>query len=178
MKRVGLVCRWKPVHRGHAALLETLCAGAENVLIGLGSPNKHDERNPFTAAESARMIELVLRPRFRNFELVLVPDLGDGPRWAKMVSELFGPLDLFVTENAWVSELMPRYYPVEHPGRLIPKEKHVPIDGTLVRRAMARGEDWRALVPPVVASYLEREGLVRRFRQEFGLALLAQEVPS
>lgn len=175
MKRVGLVCRWKPVHRGHAALLETLCEGAEKVLIGLGSSNKHDARNPFSAEESARMIELVLAPRFRNFELVSVPDLGDGPRWAKMVRELFGPLDLFVTENAWVQELMPAYYKVEHPGRLVPPERHVPIDGTFVRKEMAKGGDWRALVPPVVASYLESEGLVRRFRREFGLALLAEE---
>src|SRR4051812_9423420 len=167
MKRVGLVCRWKPVHLGHSVLLETLCERSERVLIGLGSPNKRDERNPFTAEESARMIELVLRPRFANFELVTVPDLGDGPRWAKMVAELFGPLDLFVSANEWVAELMARFYPVEHPARLVPREKHVAVDGTMVRDAMARGEGWRALVPPVVASYLERDGLVARFRREF-----------
>jgi nicotinamide-nucleotide adenylyltransferase len=171
--RTGLVCRWKPVHRGHSALLETLCERSSHVVIGLGSPNKRDERNPFSAEESAHMIELVLRPRFRNFELVSVPDLGDGPRWARMVAGLFGELDLFVTANAWVHELMESYYPVSHPSKLVPREKHVPIDGTLVRAAMARGERWRELVPPPVAAYLEQDGLVSRFRREFGLQLLA-----
>ena len=171
--RVGLVCRWKPVHLGHAALLESLCERASHVVIGLGSPDARDERNPFTAEESARMIELVLRPRFENFELVAVPDLGDGPRWARMVRGLLGALDLFVTENAYVKELLEGTYALAHPARLVPREKHVAIDGTLVRRAMAHGGDWVALVPPAVARYLAAEGLVARFRREFGLAVLA-----
>jgi hypothetical protein len=42
---------------------------------------------------------------------------------------------------------------------------------------MARGEDWRALVPPAIAGYLDRNGLVDRFRREFGLATLALDIP-
>jgi nicotinamide-nucleotide adenylyltransferase len=168
MKRVGLVCRFKPVHLGHAAMLETLCERAEHVVIGLGSPNRKDARNPFSAEESARMIELVLGPRFRNFELVRVADLGDGPRWAKMVEGIFGELDSFVTANAYVRDLLAATYRVEHPGALIPRARHVPIDATLVRARMLEGGDWRSLVPPVVASYLDAEGLVVRFRREFG----------
>jgi nicotinamide-nucleotide adenylyltransferase len=168
MKRVGLVCRFKPVHLGHQAMLETLCEKAEHVVIGLGSPNKRDARNPFSVEESARMIELVLWPRFRNFELVPVADLGDGPRWAKMVAGIFGPLDGFVTANAYVRDLLATTYRVEHPGALIPRARHVAIDATMVRERMLEGGDWRALVPPLVASYLEEEGLVLRFRKEFG----------
>ena len=176
MKTTGLVCRWKPVHLGHEALLVTLCERSEHVLVGLGSSNRRNARNPFTAAESARMIELVLAPRFSNFELVSVPDLDDGPRWSALVSTLMGPLDLFVTENAWVKELMSSIYPVRHPGLIVPHERHVPIDGTLVRRRMARGEDWRSLVPRSVAAYLEQEGLAERFQREFGLETLAREL--
>jgi nicotinamide-nucleotide adenylyltransferase len=175
MKKTGLVCRWKPVHLGHEALLVTLCERSERVLIGLGSSNRRNARNPFSAAESARMVELVLA-RFSNYELVLVPDLDDGPRWSALVSTLMGPLDLFVTENAWVEELMSAIYRVRHPGTIVPPERHVPIDGTLVRRRMARGEDWRSLVPRSVAAYLEQEGLVERFQREFGLETLAREL--
>ncbi|HZV03223.1 MAG TPA: hypothetical protein VFF73_41345 [Planctomycetota bacterium] len=176
MKRTGLVCRWKPVHLGHEALLVTLCERSSHVLIGLGSSNRRNARNPFSAAESARMIELVLAPRFRNFELVLVPDLDDGPRWSALVHGLLRELDLFVTENAWVRELMTPLYTVRHPGTIVPPERHVPIDGTLVRRRMARGEDWRSLVPRAVAAYLEDAGLVERFQKEFGLETLAREL--
>jgi len=42
---------------------------------------------------------------------------------------------------------------------------------------MARGEDWARLVPPEVARALRAQGLVRRFREEFGLEVLAREAP-
>jgi nicotinamide-nucleotide adenylyltransferase len=174
--RLGMVARWKPVHLGHAAVLEALVARADEVLVGLGSANRYDASNPFTADESAAMIRLVLGAADR-VSLVPVPDLGHGPRWSAMVRELFGPLDLFVTANAYVRELLEETYRVVHPVELLPPERRVRVDGAMVRRAMARGEDWRALVPPPVAAYLEREGLVERFRREFGLATLALEAP-
>ena len=39
------------------------------------------------------------------------------------------------------------------------------------------GEEWKNLVPPAVAAYLQDRGLVERFRREFGLATLALEAP-
>jgi nicotinamide-nucleotide adenylyltransferase len=48
----------------------------------------------------------------------------------------------------------------------------------MVRRAMARGEDWRTLVPTAVARWLDERRLVERFRREFGLATLALEAPA
>jgi hypothetical protein len=46
----------------------------------------------------------------------------------------------------------------------------------MVRRRMARGEDWRSLVPPRIARYLDERALVDRFRREFGLATLALDI--
>jgi len=174
-----MVARWKPVHLGHAAVLESLLETAEHVAIGIGSSNRYGLQNPFTAEESAEMIRRVLRgvPPER-YDLIEVPDLGHGPRWRAMVAELFGPLDLFVTANPWVRELMREIYRVVHPVSLIPPERRIPLDGTAVRRAMARGEGWREMVPPEIATYLQDEGLVRRFRREFGLATLELDAPS
>lgn len=175
--RLGMVARWKPVHLGHAAVLESLMERAEHVLIGIGSSNRYDLQNPFTAAESAEMIRRVLGSRGR-YTLVEVPDLGHGPRWRAMVADLFGPLDLFVTANAYVRDLMREVYRVVHPVRLISPARRIALDGTAVRKAMARGEEWRDMVPSAVARYLESEDLLRRFRREFGLATLALDAPS
>lgn len=167
-----MIARWKPVHLGHRPVLETLCARAETALIGIGSANRYDLRNPFTAVETRAMIDLVLVGR-DNYRLLEVDDLDDGPRWRAMVVELLGELDVFVTDNPYVASLLAEDYRVIRPVTLIAESDRVPIDGTLVRRRLARGEDWRELVPEAVADYMEREGLDDRFRREFGLETLA-----
>jgi len=172
--RMAMIARWKPLHLGQTAALDGLLARAEELTIGIGSANRLDLRNPFTAVETATMLRLHLGDRA---QLVEVPDLGDGPRWADMVCEMLGELDLFVTANPWVWSLLRGRYRLCHPVHLVPPARRVPIDGTAVRLAMARGEDWRALVPPAVADWLEAQGLVDRFRRDFGAATLAGALP-
>lgn len=179
MKKLGVVARFRPLHLAHGALLDALfdSAGAVEVAIGIGSSNRYDGRNPFTAVEAADMIDVYLGARAAGARVLEVPDLGDGPKWRLMVRELLGPLDLFVTANPYVRDLMTGLYAVAHPRDLVPRERHVPISGELVRRAMARGGDaWRDLVPREVAALLEGRGLVERFRREFGLSTLALEM--
>lgn len=176
-KRLGVVARFRPLHLAHAALLDALCADGHEVTIGIGSSNRYDGRNPFTAVEAADMIDAYLGDRAAGAVRVLeVPDLGDGPRWRLMVRDLLGPLDLFVTANPYVRDLMTGLYTVAHPRDLVPRERHVAVSGELVRRAMARGAGWRDLVPREVAELIHERGLVERFRREFGLSTLALEM--
>ncbi|MCO5168261.1 MAG: hypothetical protein M9894_18120 [Planctomycetes bacterium] len=176
---IGLIARFRPVHLAHAALLDAVCARAGpggRVLVGVGSANRYGARNPFTAGEASVMVEAVLRGRHANYALLGVPDLGHGPRWRDLVRDLLGPLDLFVTANPYVRDLLAGVYPLAHPRDLVPRARHVRVSGETVRRAMARGGDgWRHLVPCEVAAVLERFGLVERFRREFGLSTLALE---
>ena len=168
--RLAMIARWKPVHLGHAAVLEELVERADEVILGIGSSNRYNAKNPFTAAETAEMLRLVVghRPEVR---LVEVPDLDDGPRWRLMVREMLGPLDLFVTANGYVRGLLLEDYPILHPVHLVAPERRVRVNGTMVRAAMARGEDFRALVPEAVARFLDERGLVERLRAEFGAGL-------
>lgn len=174
-RRVGTVARWKPVHLGHAAVLEALCDGADHVLVGVGSANRHDLKNPFTFEETVAMIRAAL-PGRENFELLAVPDLNDGPRWRLMVRDLFGELDLFFTDNPYVAHLMEGLYEVARPVSLVPAERRVAVDGTRVRFEMAKGDAWRGWVPAAVADYIAANGLDARFRREFGLEALAASV--
>jgi nicotinamide-nucleotide adenylyltransferase len=170
--RIGMIARWRPVHLGHEAILRALCRSGEQVLIGIGSSNRYNVRNPFTLEETKRMLDLVLA-EFKNYEIIPVPDLDDGPRWRVMIKEMFGKLDLFVTENPYVASLLKDDYRIQRPVKLILPEEQVPIDGSSVRRAMARGEAWEQLVPSVVAEYIKSNHLNVRFREEFGLQTLA-----
>ena len=171
-ERIGMVARWRPVHLGHAPVLRALCDRAQQVLIGIGSANRYDARNPFTLAETGDMIRLVLAGR-ENYQLIPVPDLDDGPRWRLMILDLFGPLDVFVTANPYVASLLADDYRLLRPVEMVSEEERIAIDGRLVRREMARGDGWRDLVPPEVAAYLTDRQLDERFRREFGLQTLA-----
>jgi nicotinamide-nucleotide adenylyltransferase len=174
VERVGMIARWRPVHLGHAPVLRALCDRAAEALIGIGSANRYNVRNPFSLEETTDMIRLVLAGR-QNYRLIPVPDLDDGPRWRVMVLELFGALDLFVTANPYVASLLAGDYRVIRPLILVSEEEQIAVDGSLVRREMARGDGWRELVPPEVADYITGRGLDERFRREFGLGTLALE---
>lgn len=174
LHRIGMIARWRPVHLGHVPVLQGLCNAADHALIGIGSANRYNVRNPFTLDETIDMIRLALDGR-DNYTLIPIDDLDDGPRWRVMVLGIFGALDTFVTANPYVASLMSGDYEVVHPITLVPEEARIPIDGTMVRRAMARGDDWQHLVPDAVAGYMQEHGLDERFRKEFGLETLAME---
>lgn len=146
-------------------------------MIGIGSANRYDMRNPFTLQETTDMLRLALT-NYGNYALIPVPDLDDGPRWREMVKELLGPIELFVTDNPYVFSLLKDDYPIERPVNLVPLNERIRLDGTTVRRAMARGEGWERLVPGIVARYIIEHRINIRFRREFGLQTLAQEVDS
>ncbi len=118
------------------------------------------------------MLQLALSER-ANFTLTPVPDLDDGPRWRLLILDLFGPLDAFVTANPYVANLLRDDYVILRPVALVAPEARVAIEGSMVRRALARGGDWRALVPPEIADYIAARQLDERFRREFGLETLA-----
>ena len=90
-----------------------------------------------------------------------------------MIVDTFGPLDRFVTANPYVRSLLSEDYVIMRPVALVPHKEQIAIDGSMVRREMARGDGWRDLVPKVVADYITTRRLDERFRREFGLETLA-----
>ncbi len=177
--RVGFIGRFKPLHNGGYSLLEAACENANHVLIGIGSSNKYNLRNPFTAEESEEMIRSVLSPRFSNFEIFSVPDFAhvpefsDGKEWKKYIVDKFGKLDYFISGNDFVRGLLKDDYKLLLPYEIISRDRRVKVRSTEVRVEIARFSDWKNLVPSAVVEYLEKNGIVDRFRNEFGLATLA-----
>ena len=176
--RTGFVGRFKPLHDGAARALDELCAQSDHVMIGIGSANKHNLRNPFTAAEVRGMLDAYLAPRHENYTVIGLPDFAhlpgmeDGQAWATYARDAYGPLDAFVTGNPFVERLLAPAYRIIHPATVVPRERWVRMCATDVRLAMARGDAWEPFVPTEVAAYLKEHGLDERFRREFGLATL------
>ncbi|MBL4845307.1 MAG: hypothetical protein JKY65_07270 [Planctomycetes bacterium] len=172
MTIIGLICRFQPLHCIHAALLSALALRADLLKVGVGSPERVDARNPFSLEERLAMLRAVCGDLPVEVELIPVPDLGHGPRWAAQAARPFGDLDRFVSANGYVRRLLEPTYRLAHPLEVIPPSARAPIGGAEVRLAMARGEAWEHLVPPAVSALLLRGDLVRQFRREHGLAVL------
>lgn len=172
LHRIAMIARWKPVHVGQAAVLRAMCSGADEVVIGVGSSNRYNVRNPFTYEETEAMLRLALGD-FINYQICPVPDLDDGPRWRAMVKEMLGELDAFVTDNPYVANLMKDDYRLMRPVSWLPPSEHIRIDGTTVRVLMAKGEKWQDWVPERAVQFIEANKLDERFRREFGLETLA-----
>jgi nicotinamide-nucleotide adenylyltransferase len=175
---VGFIGRFKPLHIGGYHVLDALCRNANHVKIGIGSCNKYNIRNPFTVRESKEMIKAALI-NYSNYDFIKIPDFAhipefkDGQKWKEFVKEKFGNLDYFVSGNDFVRELLKDEYELLYPHDLIDEEKKLRLCSTDVRIEMARYGDWKSLVPKPVADYLENNGIVDRFRREFGLLTLA-----
>ena len=175
----GLIGRWKPLHLGGALLLETVCKYSDHVKIGIGSCNKYNLRNPFTADESREMIDQFLKPKYDHYEFILVPDFGqiaeysDGQMWRKYVVDHYKTLDNFVSGNDYVTELLKDDYHIIKSYEMIPTEFQIPIKASMIRMAMARGLNYEEMLPDAVAEYIRDNKLAARFRREFGLEQLA-----
>src|SRR3989338_795152 len=177
--RLGVIGRFKPLHSGGALLLESVCNSAEHAIIGIGSYGKYNLRNPWTAEESAGMINAYLSPRCSNYELRFIEDYGhipefsDGQRWRQEILARYGALDGFVSGDDYVAQLLKNDYRMILPNEIILTERWAWVRGTLVRAEMAKNNDWKQYVPKEVADYIEQNELVSRFRREFGLETLA-----
>lgn len=178
--RIGLIGRFKPLHNGAAVMLEAACEQADSVVIGVGSSNKYNARNPFTAEESKEMITRYLSPKFKNYEVVAIPDFAhmpefhNGDRWKQYVVEHFGSLDHFISGNEYVAGLLKDSYDIIPSYTIVPQEKRVNLKAAQVRYEMATYGNWQALVPEKVAMYLQENNIVDRFRKEFGLETIAR----
>lgn len=177
--KIGIVGRFRPLHNGSAATLESLCEISDHLIIGIGSINRYDLRNPFVADEVEAMIDSFLSERFSNYSFKKIPDFGhkskyqDGQRWKEEIISQFGDLDLFVSGNSYVMELLSDYYICKYPVNFVAPEKRIPLSGTDVRIAIAMNYDWQHLVPTKVFNYLESNNLIERFRREFGLSTIS-----
>ena len=171
-KLAAILGRWQPAHLGHQAALHALCEQFGQVIVGIGSSNIHNYRNPFTLDQVRDMLLLILED-YDNFKLTPIPDTMDDRQWCEFVTDNFGKPDRFVTANPYVKSLLNKEFSIAHPSEFIPEEKKVPVSGTMVRREMARGDGWKEFVSPKISAYILENKLDESFRQKFGLQILA-----
>ncbi len=167
-----LVGRFQPFHRGHLAVVRAIRSAwpSETLLLAIGSSqSSYTSDNPFTASERFEMIERALGEAGISGWLALpLPDIGRHALWVAHAEESLPRFARVHTNNPLTRALFERAgYPVESPT-LVEREHW---EGRRIRAELRRGGDWRPLVPPAVAAYLESidaPGRVRRLPEGAG----------
>lgn len=103
--KVGFVLgRFQPFHRGHRYLIEKALERCESVIIGVGSANVRDEKNPFSFEERKEQIVGELKKQTYFPRITSAVSLDDNPNDAVWLAELLkktGKINVVFGNNEW-----------------------------------------------------------------------------
>lgn len=158
--------RFQPLHNGHLAYLEAAAGRCAVLFVGITNPDRRalrpepadplrhlPESNPFTYTERLLMIAAAAEEagiagvRIIPFP-VTEPELWDDylPRDAVHFLRLFSP---------WGGTKLDRLRARGHRTEVLEAPEGKAVSGEQVRAAIRQAGDWRPLVPPAVARFID-----------------------
>lgn len=170
--------RFQPLHVGH---LEYLLAGAQRcdtLVVGLTNPDPSQtadeptdlargcaEANPWTYYERYLMVEAALAEAgVPGHRVRIVPFPHSFPERLRF----YAPPDacyLLTIYDDWGEAKLDRFRSLGLATEVMWRRVEKPVSGRRVRDAIARDDNWEALVPPAVATVLKECGLDGRTRR-------------
>jgi len=110
--KIGLVLgRFQPFHRGHRYLIEKALEQCEGVIVGVGSANMSDERNPFSVDERKNTITEALEKQTYFSRIISVVPLDDDPNddvWLAQLLKKTGEISVVFGNNEWPNGIFER----------------------------------------------------------------------
>lgn len=146
--------RFQPFHNGHLAIVKQMERECDVLMIGVGSAQiQRIPDNPFSGGERITMIRKVMEAEgISDYEIYPIPDIHCYPEWPHYIHSMLPSFDRVYARSSVVKKLMGNIdvelVDIEAFNRDIWK-------GTLVREKMYDGVEWKHLVPPSVADYIE-----------------------
>lgn len=164
--------RTQPPHVGHIGMLEAACRNAKTVIIGIGSANRQDMRNPYTADERELMLKKSLEDigLYENYRFVHIPDFDSDEDWVQYLADNCGVGygTTVVSGNPWIQKIFPeRGYKVLEPKELIGSNM-IDICATNLRDMIAHGdESWKKYAASGCVYYFEEFGGAQRIARYY-----------
>lgn len=141
-----LIGRFQPFHLGHLDAVKFALSNVDELLIGIGSSNRFNEkRNPFTADERKKMIELSLDGiTLKKTRIYYIPDVNDHEKWTHRVDEIVPRYDVVFSNDEFTHTLFgKRGIKVIS----VPLKQRDTLSGTDIRVKIKDDQDWVELVP-------------------------------
>lgn len=159
--------RFQPVHKGHIKVVNDILNDHDEIIFAIGmSTESHTPRNPFTAGERVEMIRLSMKDAGVPLEKVItvtIPTLEVSIAAVHYVVMLCPKFDELYMGNVPIASMFQQAgYKVKIPP-LYYRERY---NGTVIRNLMYnRDPEWRNLVGPSVAAYLDEINAEERIRK-------------
>jgi len=165
LSRALFIGRFQPLHKGHEYAIQYILKREDELIIAIGTTQEnYTYRNPLTCGERVEMLWIFLKNRGLLDRCIIcsVPDINNNYLWPRHVSSLVPSFSSVYSGNELVLMLFEQSG--MHTVRIeeIRKEEY---SGTTIRRLIVREKEWRHLVPPDVAKYLDKLGFANRVRR-------------
>jgi len=154
--------RFQPYHLGHETVLQEISQEMDEIVIAIGSAQEsHTTTNPFTAGERMEMICASLRAVDLRSRCYVIPveDINRNSIWVAHLQSMIPQFDVVYSNNPLVVRL---FSEANVAVRKPPMCRRDVYSGTVIRKTMREGGDWKRLVPESVAAIIIKIGGVER----------------
>lgn len=155
--KIGLVIgRFQPFHHGHKYLIDEALKICDKIFIGIGSSNKSDEKNPYSADIRVRFLKKFIREEKLEDRVLKILKLYDNPDddiWFENLIKQTGQFDVTIGNNPWNNGIIERH---GIPAVYIGFYKRKTLEGIKIRRLMEKNKKWEDRVPHYLVSHIKK----------------------
>ena len=158
-----LIGRFQPFHLGHLDAVMFGLSKVENLWIGIGSSNKHNEiRNPFSIDDIRDMIISSIEPSIIDrINIFNIPDVDNHEKWTFEIDQIVPKYDVVFTNDEFTKTLFEKRNIDVIPVVLKDREK---FSGTNIRELIADNKNWQDLVPRGTRKVLDKINAIERLK--------------
>lgn len=153
--KIGLVIgRFQPFHLGHKFLIDESLKIADKIIIGIGSSNKSDEKNPWDSKTRKKMVSDFVNLEglsSRVVKIILLHDNPDDDVWFANLVKKTGPFDVTIGNNPWNNGIIERH---GIPAVEIGFKNRRLWEGVKIRRLIKNRKKWEDRVPQYLVKNL------------------------
>lgn len=134
--------RMQPLHNGHLYLIREAISIYPRVIIGIGSSNKTDLRNPIPAEERREILINSLKDeKIHVYKIILIEDQDDDKKWVADISTKIPSECHVFTGNPLVGNIMRCHgFKIRSPPEILKDN----ICATMIRDMIKNGDDkWK-----------------------------------
>ncbi len=152
-----LIGRFQPFHLGHLKALQFALSKVDKLWVGLGSSNKHVEKNnPFTAAQREEMIISSINNSMKEkISIYFIPDVDNHIKWIEKIDAIVPKFDIIFSNDDLTKHL---YLKRNIKVLSIPFINRESLSGVNIRDLIISDQNWESLVPDGTRNFLKKTG--------------------